>query len=266
MNRSQLRSALFCAAAGGLLWSMCDSAAAEEWGTLEGQFVLEGSPLELDPLVVKGDSSAKDADVCAVNGVPDNSLVVNEENKGIANICLYIRKAPKSIHPDLEASAEKEVVFDQKGCIFLPHILIVRTDQTVLVKSDDPISHNTRTSPFSNEPINLSIQANDRKGVEVPMPKSELRTPPVKVSCDIHPWMSAYWMVSDHPYVAVTDADGKFKIEKIPAGEHTFRVWHERSGYVETSEFKRDLTVEIEGGETQTLEPFKVSVESFEKD
>ena len=252
--------------ASAFVLTACGSVSAEDYGTLEGQFVLDGAPLELEPLIAKGDSSAKDAEVCAANGVPDETLVVNPKNQGIANICLYIRKAPKSIHPDLEDSEDEEVVFDQKGCRFTPHLMIVRTDQTVLVKSGDPINHNTRGSPFNNEPFNFIVAPNDRKGVEVNMPKSELRTPPVKVSCDIHPWMSAYWMVTDHPYVAVTDADGKFKIEKIPAGEHTFRVWHERSGYVKTSEFSRDLTVEIKGDETLTLKPFKVPVASFEKE
>lgn len=237
------------------------------WGTVEGQFVLSAGDLpKLAPLVSKGDPSARDADVCAADGVPDESLVINPENRGIANICLYLRRAPDEIHPDLVESKEPNVVFDQKGCRFRPHVLIVRTDQTVLVKSNDPIAHNTRTSPLFNQPINYTIRPKDREGVAVEMPQSELQYPPVKVSCDIHAWMSGWWMVADHPYVAVTDADGKFRIENLPEGTHKFRVWHERSGYVETETFKRDLEVTIESGEVTDLGPIPVSAEIFFKD
>ena len=233
--------------------------AADEWGTIEGQFVFEGDVPELKPLVAKGDQAVKDAAVCAANGVPDESLIVNSESKGIANICLYIRKAPKKIHPDLKESAEAEIVFDQKGCQFLPHALILRTDQTVLVKSGDPISHNTHTHPFRFKSENLVISANDRKGVPLQITKSQLATPPVKVTCDIHPHMVAWWMVSDHPYVAITDDDGKFKIENLPAGKHKFRVWHERLLYVNCSDFKRDWTITVEPGTTTTLPPIKIT-------
>jgi hypothetical protein len=237
---------------------------AQGWGSVEGQFLFEGDVPELPPKVAKGDKMAKEPR-CAVNGVPDESLVVNPENRGIANVCIYLRKAPAMIHPDLKESKEKEVVFDQKGCIFLPHVLIVRTDQTVLVKSGDPFQHNTHTNGFANEQKNLIIGAEDRTGVPIQMPNSELRLVPIKINCDIHPWMEAYWAVTDHPYVAVTDADGKFKIENLPAGEHTFRVWQEKSGYVKTAEFERDLTVTIKAGETLTLPPLKVPAASFEK-
>lgn len=259
------RGCSFAAIAFVCLCTYSVTSAADEWGSIEGQFLLEGDAPELAPLVAKGDPAAKDAAVCAANGVPDDSLTVNPENHGIANICLYIRKAPKKIHPDLKASAESQVVFDQVGCRFAPHLLLVRTDQVVLVKSGDPINHNTRTAPFANKAENLIIKPNERTGVEITMNQSELNYPPVKVSCDIHPHMSAYWMVADHPYVAITDADGKFKIENLPVGEHTFRVWHERPGYINCSEFKRDLKVTVKPGETVTLEPFQVPVAEFTK-
>ena len=255
--------------AGAGLTAVATSADSPEegWGTIEGQFILKGEDLpELPPLVTQGDASVRDPDVCAANGVPDETLVINEENRGIANICLYMRRAPDDIHPDLAESEDSEVVFDQKGCRFLPHVLIVRTDQTVLVKSDDPVPHNTRTGPFKNAPVNLTISANDRDGVEVPMPQSELQFPPVNVKCDIHPWMSAWWMVADHPYVAVTDADGKFRIENLPEGTHVFRVWHERPGYLETEVFSRDLEITVESGEVTELEPIEVSADIFFKD
>lgn len=258
------RFVLFCSLA-ALAMLTARPACGQGWGTLEGQFLFDGDVPKLAPLVEKGDPNAKDAAVCAAAGVPNESLVVNPENKGIANICLYLRRAPAMIHPDLKASKEKEIEFDQKGCVFLPHVLIVRTDQTVLVKSGDSVSHNTHTNPFANTSVNLIIAPNDRKGVPVEMKMPELRTPPVKINCDIHPWMTAYWLVTDHPYVAVTDKDGKFKIENLPPGEHEFRVWQEKCGYVETAEFKRDLKVTIKAGETQTLPAFKVPAAAFEK-
>lgn len=239
--------------------------AADQWGNIEGQFVLDGEIPVIKPLIVKGDPAVKDAKVCAAEDLPDDSLHVNPDNKGIANICLYIRKAPKQIHPDLKASTEKEIVFDQVGCRFIPHLLIVRTDQTVLVKSGDPISHNTHTNPFKNSAQNLTIQPNDRKGVPFQMKQSELSGVPVKVNCDIHPHMLAFWLVTDHPYVAITDADGKFSIKNLPVGEHTFRVWHERPGYINCAEFKRDVTIKVEAGKTTTVGPYKVKAEEFTK-
>lgn len=71
--------------------------------------------------------------------------------------------------------------------------------------------------------------------------------------------------MSDHPYVAVTDADGKFRIDNLPAGDHTFRVWHERCGYVTTGEFERELTVTVQPDETLDVPTFRVSAETFAK-
>lgn len=270
-----------CAVLSLMFAGAAEPASAQGWGHLEGQFVFEGEVPTLPPLVAKGDGNAKDAAVCAADGVPDQTIVVNPENKGIANICVYMRKAPTKIHPDLAAPAETEVVFDQKGCMFLPHVLVVNTKQTVLVKSGDPVNHNTRTSPFSNEAINLIVRPNERDGVPVKMPQSELRTPPVKVSCDIHPWMSAYWLVTDHPYVAVTDADGRFRIENLPAGKHQFVVWQEKAGYVagfvedtdavqrvQPSDPKRPvqmIEVTIADGETTAIGPVRVAADAFQK-
>lgn len=240
------------------------ASAADEWGSIEGQFILEGDIPKFPPLVEKG-AAVADATVCAANGVPDDSLIVNPDSKGISNICIYMRKAPGKIHPDLKVSAVKEVVFDQVGCRFTPHILIARTDQTILVKNGDPINHNTHTNPLAYQAQNLVIAPNERAGVPFLIKKSQLNYPPVLVNCDSHRYMTAHWIVSDHPYVAVSDVDGKFKIENLPPGEHTFRVWHERPGYINCAEFKRDVTVKVEAGKTTTIGPFKVAATEFTK-
>jgi len=163
------RAAISCLSIVVLSWLgvASDRAHAFEdgYGSISGQFVLEGEIPEPAILVKKGDAQAKDAPVCAAEDVKSETLVVDPASKGIANIFVFMRKAPK-VHPSLKESKEKTVEFDQKGCHFIPHALLVRTDQVVLVKSGDPISHNTHTFPLRNSANNLTIPGNERKGVE----------------------------------------------------------------------------------------------------
>lgn len=229
--------------------------AQAQWGDIEGQFVLEGEVPEPVYIFKKGDP-VKDAEVCAAEDFKSDALVVDSETKGIANVFIYLRSAPQ-IHPDLAESKEDAVVFDQKGCRFIPHALFVRTDQDVIVKSDDPIAHNTHTFTLRNQPVNILIAANDREGVEVSVPLPEIL--PMQVKCDLHPHMLAYWLILDHPYAAISGKDGKFTIKGLPAGEHSFRVWHEKVGYVD-----RAYTVTVKDGETTKLEPVKIPLERFE--
>ncbi len=241
----------------GFAAAVCSWGAAvgAEWGDVTGKVLLRGPVPEVAPLVIKGDAAVKDP-VCRGHDVPDESLLVDAESRGIANVFVFLKRAPREVHPDLQASAKREVVFDQKGCRFLPHVMVVRTDQTVLVKSDDPTNHNTHTSPFFNTPENFLVSANSREGV--PLTFQQREPVPVKVTCDLHPWMTAYWLVVDHPYAAVTNEKGEFAIKNLPAGKHKFRVWHERIGWID-----RALTVEIPAGETAIVPAIEVPAERF---
>jgi hypothetical protein len=74
-------------------------------------------------------------------------------------------------------------------------------------------------------------------------------------------------MIQDHPYMAVTDADGRFEIRNIPAGQRTFRFWHEKSGYVTHVKiadrevaWERGLaTLEIRSDETTDLGEVRIA-------
>ncbi|MCA9045027.1 MAG: hypothetical protein KDA69_11940 [Planctomycetaceae bacterium] len=212
--------------------------AQAQWGTLEGQFVLDGAVPTLEPLVAKGAAGVKDAAVCAKNGVPDESLVVNPDNKGIQNIVVYLRKAPSKIHPDLAEVPEGKAVLDQLGCQFIPHVSFARAGQTIQCKNSDGAGHNVHTYPFSNNAENFILAPLDTTGKDIVMKLGESR--PVKLGCDIHTYMVGWCVVLDHPYAAVTDADGKFRIENLPVGKHSFIVWHEEAGYIEK---KWDVTI-----------------------
>ena len=209
-------------------------------GAVSGVVTLSGAAPTLAPLVKKGDPNAKDAAVCAAETVPNESVVVGADN-GLANVFIYLVRAPAGHKAD--AVPKDPIVFDQKGCRFLPHSLLVRVGQTVLVKSGDPIAHNTHTVTVRGTPFNQAIKADDRVGTPLIYDKPEKL--PCEVKCDLHSWMKAYHLVLDHPFMAVTDADGKFQIAGLPPGKHKFVVWHEKVGYV-----NRDYEVEIKADGT----------------
>lgn len=85
--------------------------------------------------------------------------------------------------------------------------------------------------------------------------------------------MTAYVLVLDHPYAAVTDKDGKFKIENLPAGELEFRYWHERVGYVTKIEkivdgkpkIENTVKLAIAAGKTTDVGTIKIPVARFAK-
>jgi hypothetical protein len=69
----------------------------------------------------------------------------------------------------------------------------------------------------------------------------------VPIRCDVHGWMNAYVGVVDHPYFAVSGADGAFEIASLPPGTYTLEAWHEKLGtmtqqVVVAAKQTRDLT------------------------
>jgi hypothetical protein len=202
-----------------------DSAVAEGIGSVSGTIKVTGDVPELPPLVKKGDPEAKDAEVCAAEAVPNETLVVGEGN-GVANVFVWLRKAPDGA-PQVETPTEP-ILYDQKGCQFVPHAVVVQTSQPVKVVSSDAVPHNVHTYPVKNSAVNQIIPPNDKSGLMVEYSDAEIT--PVRVKCDIHPWMLGWHFPIDHPYVALTDANGNFKIENLPAGTHELRIWHEMDG------------------------------------
>jgi hypothetical protein len=224
-----------------------ESTTAAGYGTLVGTITYEGDPKPLPPLVPAGDATLKPEDraVCAVHAVPNESLEVNAANKGLANVVIFLDKRPANIKPELAKPPTEPVLFDQKGCRFLPHVLVVQVGQPLLVVSGDPIPHNTHTRPKRNNEFNQVIPPEDRTGKACDYKKAE--PGPLSVVCDLHTWMKAYHFPLDHPYATVTDKDGKFKIEGLPAGKHSFNVWHERGpGDSQLLERKLQITIEVD--------------------
>jgi hypothetical protein len=124
----------------------------------------------------------------------------------------------------------------------------------VTLKSSDPKNHNVNIK-LKISPFNSTIGP----GQSVPFtPQSAERTPGAVV-CDIHPWMSAWWMVLDNPYSAVTDSKGNFEIKNAPAGTQKVVFWQEAVGFL-TAPSGDEVTIAANGTTTKdfTIDPAKV--------
>ena len=202
-------------------------AQSEEWGTLKGRIVYDGPAPKPEAVNV-----TKDQAFCGKHNLVDEDLVVNPENKGLANVAIWLyvgRRDPNPpVHESYAKTADDKVTLTNDKCRFEPHVALLRTSQTLVLGNDDPVGHNTKIDTFVNQPINYTIPSESK----LEQTFSEKERLPAAVSCSIHPWMKAWLVVQDHPYMAVTDKDGNFEITNVPAGEWTFQFWQEKAGYL----------------------------------
>ena len=222
-----------------------ESASAAGVGTLKGKIEFEGKLDPLPPLYAKG-GDVKDAAVCAAVEAPNETILV--KNGGLANVFIYLRKAPKNV----PAPPTEAVILDQKYCTFKPHATIIRIGQTVKVLNSDAVAHNTNAGVKKNSSFNTIVTPNDAGGV--PLIYKTAEQDPISIGCDIHPWMRAYHLPIDHPYAALSGEDGTFEIKDLPAGKHEFKIWHEVGGLLEKS-----LVVTIKPGDNELTYKVKPS-------
>lgn len=189
--------------------------AVTDGGTLGGTVKLKGTP----PAPAKV-SVSKDPDVCGKEKTKPDLLVGSDG--GLANAVVVV-KASKG--KKLEPAAQNPVL-DQKACEFVPHVLAFPAGSTIDVLNSDGILHNLHTISTVN-PATNQAQPKFKPKMQLKVEKPEW---PIKVQCDAHSWMSAYWVSMDHPYYAVTGPDGSFKITDLPAGDYEVEIWHETLG------------------------------------
>lgn len=202
---------------------------AEGWGTLKGRVIFDGTPPPAATAVLQEvGKAAKDPEICAkTQPIKAERLVVNSGSKGVKNVFVYLQR-PTAVNEEAKKEAlGKHPEFDQKNCTYIPHALAVMTGETVTVKSSDPTNHNVN---FQLKNLNKNPLIAPGTTMDI-TPDSPERAPG-PVSCSIHPWMLAHWLVLDHPYFAVTDENGNFEIKNAPAGTQKVVVWQEAAGYV----------------------------------
>lgn len=203
-------------------------------GTVAGAITFDGELPKIQPLTI----SAEASEGCCADGEAvsptDMSLLIDAKTKGIANVVVALEVE------DFEFKVPEEpVLVDQQKCRFTPHVSVVHVGTTMSFKNSDSIPHNVHTYPAKNEPDNQTVGAG--KDIKRKYTMAE----PVKVACDIHPWMGSWVYVTEGTHFAVTDASGNFSIANVPAGEYKLEIWHEKLGKGKgTAVVKEDGTCE----------------------
>jgi len=214
-------------------------ATGNSWGDLVGRFVYDGTPPERKKLKVD-----KDVDCCGKFDIRDESLMAGTDG-GLANVYLYLRTPRVEVCPDLAESAPKQVKLDNRDCIFKPHCTAIWYGrQEFYIVNSDPVAQNVAFSPLGDTPANIVMPV----GKDATYKFGRAQVVPVPIACNYHPWESAYILPRDNPYVAISVADGTFRIPKLPAGKLEFQAWHERVGYLGTSQWTK-------GRFQRTIEP-----------
>jgi plastocyanin len=110
---------------------------------------------------------------------------------------------------------------DQRDETFVPHVLAITVGTIVDFPNNDKTFHNvfslSRVRRFDLGRYGAGQSQSvrfDRPGI-------------VRVFCDIHSHMNAFVHVFSHPYFAVTDADGRYRIDGLPPGRYTVAAWFE---------------------------------------
>ena len=197
--------------------------AAPAWADVTGKVKLVGPPPDMGTIDMSGQ---KECAALHPDPVTEETVVVADDGS-LKNVVVALKKADDQDLPGQPPPPKDPAVLDQKGCMFAPHVLAMQAGQPLVVKNSDPFLHNVHSQSTANDVFNMAMPTANAGEKADPQPKVPET---FKVKCDVHPWMTGWVAVFDHPYFAVTGDDGTFAIKGLPDGTYTLRAWHERFG------------------------------------
>jgi hypothetical protein len=211
----------------------------EPWGTIKGRVVWAEMKLpEVNEITINKDADAITAALKGEKLLAEN-WVVNKDNKGVRWVYVWLapeppkevggKPVPLPIHPDLKEINNKEVVIDMPRGRFEPHAVALRVGQTLIGDNTSHIAYNFKLDGGPDY-VGGNVLLPAEKRHEFSGLKASKR--PIVVLDSIHAWMRGWVRVFDHPYFAITDADGKFEIKNAPAGTFRLFIWHEETGWI----------------------------------
>jgi hypothetical protein len=208
--------------------------AQEGTATITGKILFNGEAPELKKIKMSADPACK---AMHSGEVFPQSVVVNE-NGTLRWVMVYVSEGAAGQH---EPPGDP-VVLDQVGCIYEPHVFTIMAGQPLEIRNSDEVLHNVHSLPETNKPFNIAQPVKGMK-TSKSFEKPEV---PIRIKCDVHPWMACYAGVFDHPFHAVTGEDGSYEIGGLPPGDYVIETWHETYG-------NRSQKVSVAAGETKAV-------------
>ncbi len=187
--------------------------------TIVGRVTFHGSIPPAQQLNVN-----KDHDICGLT-VTVQPLIVDESTHGVRDVVINVEGIES---PTVERDSGVEDLTN-KGCAFIPRIGVVRVGQILNLRNEDPMLHNTHIRMGKRTFVNVAQVVDGRL-----IPRLVTEPGFMSVNCDKHRFMQGYLIAFDHPFFAITDATGQFRIEGLPPGRWKASIWHEILGTIQT--------------------------------
>ena len=159
---------------------------------------------------------------------PAEDLVVGGQ-RGVRNAVVWLKTPPPGA---AWPAAPVKVEMDQRGCVFVPRVVLVPAGGTVEFLNSDRLLHNLHSASKENPTFNRT----QSKGRAIPIAFANPEI--VQINCDLHSWMRAWVVVADHPFYAITNETGEFSLPSVPPGKYTLQIWQEALGVT-----SREVTV-----------------------
>ena len=193
-------------------------------GTISGKILYSGKPVRPKKVTV-----TQDREVC---GNMKEIYPVQVEQGGVADAVVWIDDVTHG-----KAFAFPAPVIDQKGCMFMPPVLLMAPGQVKVINSDKA-AHNVHIYAKANRSFN-QVMPPGSAPLEIPLHRPDT----VIVRCDVHTWMQGYIVVAKNPYYVLSGSGGAFTLTDVPPGTYHLKVWQSALG-------TQEQTVTVQAGKT----------------
>jgi plastocyanin len=150
--------------------------------------------------------------------VSDLGTPVARDVPDLLRSVVYLESAPRGA---FESNDDGHAVMDQRNETFVPHVLAITTGTTVDFPNSDAFYHNVFSLSKTMRFDLGRYAAGHSKALKFDRPGI------VRVFCDIHSHMNAFILVFGHPFFAMTDAEGRYHIDRVPPGTYGVIAWNE---------------------------------------
>lgn len=183
------------------------------------------------PLRLKTFSNEVDVEAC---GKRVASRAVRAGKRGaLADVLVEVRTPDGDLVAGglLKASGAPVTVL-LESCSFEPQLLVVPLSSRVEIRNVDGILHELTGHSLRNEPVRARLPRFRRRMLLGP--EHFRRNERLKVACEHHSWSGGWWVATDNRHHDVTDAQGRYSIEDLPAGTYRVTAWHGEFDSVES--------------------------------